>query len=228
MQYLVSITLIVCFLIITGFKIVKKRSKFDYNQALIGLVFSFCISSLFVNVIKNLVGRYRPDFISICDIDFNKVNEQYEYYSNITTDINYGPRNLFNTSICQNTNERKLNEGRRSFPSGHSSLIFSEMTYISLYMAGQLHLLNKKTSLWKLFVVLIPYTIAIAVALSRVFDYRHHWEDVTVGGFIGFIFGIIVYFFYFPSLTNENCDIAYQRDSNKNNKKVFEDLEMIM
>ncbi|OUM65104.1 hypothetical protein PIROE2DRAFT_7996 [Piromyces sp. E2] len=149
-----------------------------------------------------MAGRYRPDFISVCDVDFNKVEEQYNYYKNITNNENYGPRNLFNTTICRASPE-VLYEERK--------IAFSNMTYLALYIAGQIHLLDKKSYIWKYLVVFIPFVFAIIVPLTRVMDYRHHWQDVTIGSFIGIFFAVITYFYYYPSLRNPNCDIPYQR-----------------
>ncbi|ORX68448.1 PAP2-domain-containing protein [Anaeromyces robustus] len=206
---------LICFVVITGFQYYKKDLKYNYHQAVIGECLNVAASTLFAHVIKNMVGRYRPDFISVCDVDWEKVEEQYSYYYNIssTSSVNYGPRNLFNTTICK-TSREELFEERRSFPSGHSAFAFCTMTYLSLYIAGQIHLLDKKSHLWKYFVVSLPMLLAVVVPLTRVFDYRHHWQDVTVGSILGVFFGIITYYYYYPSLSSPNCDIPYQRYDN--------------
>jgi len=209
MIHLVVFSLIGCLVIITAFQFYKNNLRYNYHQALIGLLLALSISTLFSHFIKIFVGRYRPDFISVCNVDFARVQEIYNSYD-ISSSFSYGPRNLFNTSICLTAKE-DLNEERKSFPSGHSSFSFSVMSYLSLYIAGQIHLLDKKSYLWKYFVVSIPYFIAIFVATSRVFDYRHHWQDVTVGGIIGLFFGVVTYFYYFPSLGSPVCYIPYQR-----------------
>jgi len=85
------------------------------------------------------------------------------------------------------------------------------MTYVSLFIAGQINLMDKRSFIWKYFVVSIPYLIAIMVALSRVFDYRHHWQDVTIGSILGAFFGVITYYYYFPSLRSPRPDVPYQR-----------------
>lgn len=227
MSYLIAFGLISSFAVITGFQYFKKDLKYNYHQALMGTLLAMSFTTLISHFVKMFVGRYRPDFISVCDVDFNKVQEQYNSYG-ISDDISYGPRNLFNTSICK-TSKEDLYEERRSFPSGHSSFAFSTMTYLSLYIAGQIHLLDKKTHCWKYFVVSIPYFIAIFVAVSRVFDYRHHWQDVTIGSLIGLIFSYLTYFYYYPSLDNPNCDVPYQRYAFVDNEKseYSETIEMV-
>ena len=86
-------------------------------------------------------------------------------------------------------------EGRKSFPSGHSSCeyiiniiirrlllllvgIFTGLVYLSLYLAGKLlifHQSGRGHSL-RLLLVLTPLLVAVMVAISRVRDYWHHWE----------------------------------------------------
>lgn len=50
---------------------------------------------------------------------------------------------------------------------------------------------------------LLPYSlllVALIVAMSRLIDYRHHWQDVFVGGIVGIISALIGYWWYFSSL----------------------------
>jgi len=119
MSYLIAFGFLSSFVVITGFQYFKNNLKYNYHQPIIGILLSISISTLFAHFVKMFVGRYRPDFIPVCNVDFNKVKEQYDSY-NISSDISFGPRNLFNTSICK-TPKKELYEERRSFPSGHSS-----------------------------------------------------------------------------------------------------------
>ena len=72
-------------------------------------------------------------------------------------------------------------DGRRSFPSGHSSTIFSGMTFLSLFLAGATGawLLSQaapgrsmsSSRITRLCITLSPLAFAVWVAVSRVEDY---------------------------------------------------------
>ena len=87
-------------------------------------------------------------------------------------------------------------------PSGHSQLSWCVVTYLLL------HIYNKKDSLLKDFtnndklrkmyliiISLILITFATLVSYSRVYvEYCHTLQQVIVGGLIGIIFGIVIYY----------------------------------
>lgn len=74
-----------------------------------------------------------------------------------------------------------INEGLKSFPSGHSSIAFASLGFLSLYIAGKMHLFtaNGRGSTWKLLLFLFPIFLATLVAISRVCDYHHHWQGLS-------------------------------------------------
>jgi diacylglycerol diphosphate phosphatase/phosphatidate phosphatase len=59
------------------------------------------------------------------------------------------------------------------------------MGFLSLYLAGKLHVFDQKGYTYKGFVVAAPLVIAILIAISRTEDYRHHWHDVFAGSLVG-------------------------------------------
>jgi len=175
--------------------------KYSFHQSIMGFCVSVALTMFVTSLIKVSVGRYRPDFISRCKVNVTKVEEIYDSYK-ISSEINFGPRNLYNTSICTNPDTGVINEGRKSFPSGHSAFSFSTLAYLSLFLAGKIHLYDGNYIFWKLLLVLVPNLIALYIALTRISDYRHHWQDIVVGSLIGILFSILSYFYYFPYLNS--------------------------
>jgi len=79
------------------------------------------MNGIATNLIKNRYGRPRPDFFFRCFPDGNPPP---------------GQPNPYNLECTGNYED--IIEGRKSFPSGHSSFLFSFCVWISLYLAGKL------------------------------------------------------------------------------------------
>ena len=72
--------------------------------------------------------------------------------------------------------------------------------FLSLYLAGKLHLFDNRGEVWKVFVVMIPSLGAGLIAVSRIEDARHHPFDVITGSLLGVLCAYVSYRQYFPSL----------------------------
>ncbi|KAH9930322.1 phosphatidic acid phosphatase type 2/haloperoxidase [Fomitopsis serialis] len=160
-----------------------RRSALDLHHGALALYATRAFSEVATEVLKNRVGRLRPDFLSRCKWDKE-------------------------LKACAGDLETIL-DGRRSFPSGHSSTAFSGMMFLSLWLAGI-------TGAWcitrpaaarsflasrlaRLSLSCLPLAFATWVAVSRVEDYRHHKEDVIVGGLLGTACAVICYLTYWPN-----------------------------
>lgn len=139
------------------------------------------------------MGRLRPDFISRC-----------------VPDTKYLPLSI----IC--TGSAKLvAEGRRSFPSGHSSSVFGGLGFISLLLNDHFLVFDGSGRIYKFIIFLIPLLTASLVSISRIIDYRHHWDDVLAGSSIGCLSAAAGYYYFYPLLFwSKNLNQAQNENTN--------------
>lgn len=164
------------------------KDKVDAIQALLGSFLSIFLTGSITNCVKLGVGRPRPDFLQRCFPD-GYVYDNMKCTGNMADVI----------------------EGYKSFPSGHSSLSFSCLTFVALYLAGKLHVFSSvgRGSTWRLLCVVIPMLWGTMIAVSRTSDYHHHWQDVSVGSILGISIAYLVYRMYYPPLQRHNSHLPY-------------------
>lgn len=162
------------------------------HVTILGLLISVILTSFITDVIKNAVGRPRPDLISRC-----KPAKGTPEHALVTIDI------------CTETDHHTLHDGWRSFPSGHSSFAFAGLGYTALFFAGQMHVFRPRTDLARVLIAMAPLLGAAMIAISRCEDYRHDVYDVTIGSLLGMSLGYFSYRRYYPSLRHAKCHVAY-------------------
>lgn len=162
------------------------------HVSILGLFISLILTSFLTNVVKNAVGRPRPDLISRC-----KPRDDTPPHSLVTIDV------------CTETDHHILHDGWRSFPSGHSSFAFSGLGYLALFFAGQMHIFRPYTDLARVLLALIPLIGAALIAISRCEDYRHDVYDVATGSILGMSIAFFSYRRYYPRLKSAQCDLPY-------------------
>ncbi|WVZ10441.1 hypothetical protein V8G54_014971 [Vigna mungo] len=62
---------------------------------------------------------------------------------------------------------------------------FAGLGFLAWYLSGKIKVFDRRGHVAKLCIVFFPLLVASMIAVSRVDDYRHHWQDVCAGGFIG-------------------------------------------
>ena len=187
------------------------------HVTILGLFISVMLTAFLTDVVKNAVGRPRPDLLARCKPRAGT------------------PQNkLVTIDVCTETDHHVLHDGWRSFPSGHSSFAFSGLGYLAMYVilpgnlssrgegtqtklnrvmssffAGQLHVFRPQSDLARVLLTLLPLVAAILIAISRCEDYRHDVYDVTVGSLLGLAVAHHTYRKYYPSLQAPRCDVPY-------------------
>ena len=71
----------------------------------------------------------------------------------------------------------------RSFPSGHSSTVFCAMLFTTLVLWSAFA--RGRRSLLRLAACCAPMGFAVLVAVSRLVEFHHHYDDVVAGALIG-------------------------------------------
>ncbi|KAJ8519458.1 hypothetical protein ONZ45_g3559 [Pleurotus djamor] len=143
------------------------RSWWDLNNSMLGVTAAVVFTGSITQAVRITVGRPRPDFFARC-LPREGANETIS--------------GLVNISVCTtDTTTLFFREGVRSFFSGHASLTAASLGFASLYLAGKLHLFNKKGYTLKMWLVFTPISGSVFVSITRLMDHRHHPSDVIVG-----------------------------------------------
>ncbi|CAN9099018.1 unnamed protein product [Alternaria alternata] len=158
------------------------------HVTILGWFISMILTMFITDVIKNAVGRPRPDLIARCKPAPGTPAHQ-----------------LVTFEVCTETNHHVLHDGWRSFPSGHSSFSFSGLGYLALFIAGQCHVYRPRADLARVLLALTPLLGAALIAISRCEDYRHDVYDVSVGSVLGMAVAHYTYRRYYPALRNRQC-----------------------
>lgn len=113
--------------------LIWRRKLWEWHAAWLGLVLSFALSFLFVQAMKNLFGRPRPDLLSRCDPDWE---HQADYALGGFPQVLNGFY-LVSSTICRTKDEGLLNDGFSSFPSGHATYSWAGMAYLALFLSAK-------------------------------------------------------------------------------------------
>ncbi|KAL2187701.1 acid phosphatase/Vanadium-dependent haloperoxidase [Thermothelomyces heterothallicus CBS 203.75] len=179
-----------------------------HHVTVLGLAISLILASFLTDVIKNAVGRPRPDLLARCVPRPDT------------------PRDVLVTiDVCTQTDHHTLHDGWRSFPSGHSSFAFAGLGYLSLFLAGQMRIFAHgggggasagdkveklvRGDLLRALLCGAPLLGATMIAISRCQDYRHDVYDVCVGGLLGWTAAYWSYRRYWPRLGSWRCEEPY-------------------
>ncbi|KAF2114812.1 phosphatidic acid phosphatase type 2/haloperoxidase [Lophiotrema nucula] len=174
------------------------------HVTILGWFISLLLTLFITDLIKNAVGRPRPDLIARCKPE--KGTPDHE---------------LVTFEVCTEQNHHVLHDGWRSFPSGHSSFSFSGLGYLALFLAGQCHVFRPRTDLARVLLALAPLLGAALIAISRCEDYRHDVYDVTTGSLLGLLVAYYTYRRYYPPLRSSRCATPYPNPMDEVDRRGF-------
>ncbi|KAF2795790.1 PAP2-domain-containing protein [Melanomma pulvis-pyrius CBS 109.77] len=196
--------------VLIAWAIVFQPGAHKSHVTILGWFISLILTLFITDLVKNAVGRPRPDLIARCQPDKGTPDHK-----------------LVTFEVCTQENHHVLHDGWRSFPSGHSSFAFSGLGYLALFLAGQCHVFRPRTDLARVLVALAPLLGAALIAISRCEDYRHDVYDVTTGSLLGILVAYYTYRRYYPPLRSSKCATPYPNpaDSSGGFTKVKDDEE---
>uniref|UniRef100_L2FM44 Pap2 domain protein n=1 Tax=Colletotrichum fructicola (strain Nara gc5) TaxID=1213859 RepID=L2FM44_COLFN len=167
------------------YNLMTKASPHKHEVTYLSLGISVIMTSFITDLIKNAVGRPRPDLLARCK-----------------PAAGTKPDLLVTIDVCTEKAHHLLHDGWRSFPSGHSSFSFAGLGFLSIFLAGQLH---SGRDLSRALICLVPLLGAALIAISRCEDYRHDVYDVCVGSLLGWVVAYWSYRRHWPKLTAKEC-----------------------
>lgn len=119
------------------------------HHAILGFAVNLSLTLAVTNGVKNLIGRHRPDFLDRCQPDMSAISG---VLGNPDTQGNgyfhIGSVTYFFNSFCTTKDTSALEDGSRSFPSGHSSMSFAGLFYLTLFLFGIWQSLARNTRIY--------------------------------------------------------------------------------
>lgn len=111
-----------------------RRKLWEFHASSLGLFTAHIIAFFFSQGMKCLFGKPRPDFLDRCQPATTNLSDHVVggFFGQSIESQLYGP------SICQQKDLDILNDGFRSYPSGHSSAAAAGLVYLSLFIASRL------------------------------------------------------------------------------------------
>ncbi|RKP02293.1 hypothetical protein CXG81DRAFT_25073 [Caulochytrium protostelioides] len=189
------------FVVQIGVAVATRRTFIDFHNSTLGLGLSLTLTLLVTFLAKNIMGLLRPNFLARCQPSTDPAVMQ-------AAAVTIGQIVWYNETICTGDHDIIM-EGRRSFFSGHTSLSFAGLGFLSLYLCGKLHVFDRTGRVCRLALGIWPIVLAIYIGLSRLHDQWHFWHDVLVGMLVGMSFAYLSYHYYFPSLHDPCCAEPY-------------------
>lgn len=151
---------------------------------------------LTTNVIKNFVGRKRPNFLAKCDYNGQFAaaasSGNFSAYLASTSAAAFG-----SLSKCAGSADNII-DGQRSFPSGHSSMSFAGLGFLALAARFAFQVDRNYFSPTAILASL-PLALATYIACTRLIDGYHNFDDVLAGAVIGSFFASISWAHYIRS-----------------------------
>ena len=156
------------------------------HDALVGFAEGAALTLGLVELLKPVVGRLRPDF----------QDRALRYHCQVAPIDGVSCANVPRLAATDAEARSLLDDGRKSFPSGHSAASFFAATYAASYLGGRYIWGAEATDTSRSIALAsggLLLTAAGFVAMSRYDDGRHNLTDIVTGAGIGVTFAAFSY-----------------------------------
>ncbi|OJD23996.1 hypothetical protein ACJ73_04648 [Blastomyces percursus] len=113
---------------------VWRRKLWEWNVGWMGLGIAYAGTYASTEALKVIYGKPRPDLLSRCNPNLSDIAAHV--VGGLGERLDGAPL-LVSYTICQNTSEKLTWDGFVSFPSGHASLSFAGLTYLTLWFCAK-------------------------------------------------------------------------------------------
>ncbi|PGH29382.1 hypothetical protein GX50_07862 [[Emmonsia] crescens] len=115
--------------------LVWRRKIWEWNVGWMGLGIAYAGVYASTEALKVMYGKPRPDLLSRCNPNLSDISSHV--VGGLGERLEGAPL-LVSYTICQNTLETLTRDGFVSFPSGHASVSFAGLTYLTLWLCAKL------------------------------------------------------------------------------------------
>lgn len=150
---------------------------------------------LFVDVTKLMVGRLRPVFLEVCQL-----NRTLCFADDQRCDV---------VDTCMQTDADMLRWARTSFPSFHAAVTSFSAVFMAIYLQTTI-VVNLRCHVLGPFLSLFWVMAALLCALARYALYYSHWTDVVAGCVVGVVVSVYICVFVVEEF-EESSDITARR-----------------
>lgn len=157
-----------------------RKDLHEFHHGAMGILLTIGVNVLLWALFIRTSGKPRPDFFQRCI---------YDYDTNTCT-----PNPALETDGLTNLVE----DGYSSFPSGHSALVCSCLTWSTLFLIGKRNPFRGRGNLLVIAWLIAAIFATYWVGWTRYLDNRHDPFDIIVGTLLGLLVGFITYPIYYP------------------------------
>lgn len=151
-------------------------------------------------LIKALVMELRPHFIASCRPDWTNINCS---------------RGLVTEYSCTSHHSNMVHADMyKSFPSGHASLSFYFFAFLTMYSNSRLQD-DVYSGTGRRCLQVVAALAAVVCSASRIYDRRHHIQDVLFGAILGLLGGIVTIRWFAKSIRRDHVSTPAEAQATK-------------